>query len=116
MKDLQLFEQERAKCVKTKYDNFFLGEVESYNYDDCVKLIDLKFDDTKKYECFADYQGGDFAVDRILTAKGWAEQALDWCDMDDHMEFLSALIDDCDEEKLINEIQSFWEIGIRPVA
>lgn len=111
MKNLKKFNKEKQKCKPVEIDEFTMA----YSYEDCEKLIDLKFDDEQKYICFADYQGGEFAVDRILTAKGWALQALEWCDMDDHMPYITALINECDEEELLIEIADFWDIGIKPV-
>ncbi len=113
MKNLRKFKKLRKQIIKVAHTSFLNGEEFVYSYEDCLKLIDLKFDDKKKYVCFADYQGGSFAVNKCLTAKGWAEQALEWCDMDEHHSYICRLIDNCNEKKLIDEIQDFWSIGIR---
>jgi len=77
------------------------------------KLFD-KLDDTIEYTCVADRQGGDFAVERTLTIKGWVNQALEWEYMDDCLGedslFINSLLQG--GVKAIEQIDDFWDITI----
>jgi len=67
----------------------------------------------KQYECVNDFQGTDFAIGRMLTAKEWGEQARDWADGDGSEEPESWLLENYENEQdLINDIAEFWEIEI----
>lgn len=65
----------------------------------------------KQYECVEDYQGTDFAIGRMLTAKEWGEQARDWADNWDDQD--QCLLENFENEQaLIDYIQDMWEIKI----
>ena len=77
------------------------------------KLFD-KLDDVTKYECTCDRQAGYFGVGRVLTIKGWVDQAFQWLDSDEYFEedqiFVNELLKG--GQHAIDEIDEFWEITI----
>lgn len=81
----------------------------------------------KKYIVIKDFQGGEFGMYRVYTAKEWGEQAYEWADSDGSEEADQWLLEnftkgywvDGDknrhqftEQDLINEIADMWQIEL----
>lgn len=71
--------------------------------------------DSKKYICVNDLQGETFGTYRFGSARGWVEQACEWCYMDEDtatmVQILSLWANGKDKEA-IEYISEFWEIEI----
>lgn len=66
-----------------------------------------------KYICMTDYQGGEFAVGDIATAKEWGEIAYSWAESDDWENPSECLLKNFkNENELIDFIQEIWELEI----
>ena len=61
-----------------------------------------------------DNQGTYWALGRILTRKGWREQAIDWADTDGNERLKNAVINASDDE-VLDFISEIWDIQIKPM-
>lgn len=74
----------------------------------------------KRYFVTNDRQGGSFGMNRVLTAYGWLEQAVDWRDSDgwededrkDFIKYYTEAIQNGEEWRLIEYISDIWELDI----
>lgn len=65
----------------------------------------------RKFICVRDLQGGSFAVGRVLTAKEWKKQALEWCYQDDNEEY-AKFLKKVPKKDIVGEIASMWDLQI----
>jgi hypothetical protein len=82
-----------------------------------AKEIANKLDFSTEYECFADYQYGDFGVGRIQTEPEWLITAFEWKDNgcfyeEEDFNFWLEL---STSHSLIEWIADNWEIGIQKI-
>lgn len=66
------------------------------------------------YICTEDRQGGTFAVGAIHTIEGWRQRAISWADSDGNEEMYDYL-EKLQDNKVINTIDDYWEISIKPL-